>query len=97
MQSCKRIEIVIEQRLLDRTIDALDSAGASGYTVVRGISGRGDRGRRGGDEITDVFTNCMIIVACDTGRLQAIVEAVRPLLTASGGMCLVSEAQWLKH
>jgi nitrogen regulatory protein PII len=97
MQPCKRIEIVIEQRLLDRTIAALDGAGATGYTVVRGISGRGDRGRRGGDEVTDVFTNCLIVVACDHAQLQALVESVRPLLTTSGGVCLISDALWLRH
>lgn len=97
MQAVKRIEIVIDQQLLKRVTEILDNAGAEGYTVVNEVAGKGERGMRRGDALADVFTNCYILVACTPDMANAIVEALRPLLKQAGGMCLVSDAQWVKH
>lgn len=96
MKPCKRIEIVIERPLAQRTARKLDELGAPGYTLIERASGRGDRGRRRGDDPTD--TNCVFIIACeDEALVRRIVEGVRPVLRKSGGMCLVSDAMSLLH
>jgi len=97
MQPCKRIEIVIEEPLLRRMLAALEEIGVPGYTVIRGVSGRGDRGERRGDDVTSVFTNCLVLVACDAELATQVANVVRPVLSASGGVCIVSDAQWLRH
>ena len=98
MQPCKRIEIVIEQRLAQRTADLLLAAGAPGYTQFARASGYGDRGFRRADEPTGTSTNSVFIVACDSqAQADAIVTAIRPMLSHSGGICLVSDAQWVIH
>ncbi|MGA0839826.1 MAG: P-II family nitrogen regulator [Pseudomonadales bacterium] len=98
MKPCKRLEIVIEQPLARRLAERLDELGAPGYTVLSNASGRGDRGLRRGDEVTDTFTNCVFIVACDDDTtVERIVEGVRSLITRSGGVCLVSDALWVRH
>lgn len=76
----------------------LNELGAPGYTLIDHALGRGDRGERRGDEPTGTSTNCVFVVACEQeAQVSAIVEGVRPLLTQSGGICLVSEAKWVKH
>jgi hypothetical protein len=66
--------------------------------MIPDASGRGDRGLRRGDEVTDTFTNCLFIVACDDDAVVArIVEGVRSLIARSGGVCLVSDALWVRH
>ena len=96
MKPCKRIEIVIERPLATRMADTLDELGAPGYTLINRASGRGDRGRRRGDDPTE--TNCVFVVACEDPDLAGrIVEGVRPLLSASGGICLVSDAMSVLH
>ena len=98
MKPCKRIEIVIEQALARRMTSRLDELGVPGYTLISGVSGRGDRGLRQADELTDTFTNCIFLIACDDAELVTrIVEGVRPELSRSGGICLVSEASWVRH
>jgi nitrogen regulatory protein PII len=98
MNPCKRIEIVIEQTLVRRTAQRLDELGVPGYTLISGVSGRGDRGLRQADELTDTFTNCIFLIACeDDAMAERVVEGVRPLLERSGGICLVSDATWLRH
>ena len=96
MKPCKRIEIVIERPLARRMSETLDELGAPGYTLINRASGRGDRGRRRGDDPTE--TNCVFVVACEDPDLaDRIVEGVRPILSASGGICLVSDAMWVLH
>lgn len=97
MKPCKRIEIVIEQTLARRLAERLDELGAPGYTVIHGVSGRGDRGLRQADEVTGTFTNSLFLIACPADVAETVVEGVRPLLTRAGGICLVTDAQWLRH
>jgi nitrogen regulatory protein PII len=98
MKPCKRIEIVIEQPLARRMASRLDELGAPGYTLISGVSGRGDRGLRQADDLTDTFTNCIFVIACDDDEVvERIIEGVRKELARSGGVCLVSDAGWLRH
>ena len=98
MKPCTRIEVVIEHTLARRIVDLLDDIGAPAFTLIERASGQGDRGARRGDDPTGTLSNAVFLIASEdpatTGR---IVEGVRPLLARSGGICLVSDAQWLKH
>ncbi|MCR9278121.1 MAG: hypothetical protein NXH85_09110 [Pseudomonadaceae bacterium] len=98
MKPCKRIEIVVEEALTRRLEELLEAVGAPGYTMLPRASGNGDRGVRRGDDPTGTFTNCVFIIACDDeATITAIIEGVRPLLQRSGGICLVSDAMWVRH
>ncbi len=97
MTPVKRIEIVIDRIFVDQVLSALDRAGGTGYTLLRNATGKGDRGERLGDELTDVFSNCCVIAAVPVEHAPRLVEAIRPILREVGGMCLVSDAQWLLH
>ena len=98
MKPCKRLEIVIEKPLSGRMADKLIELGAQGYTVIEHASGSGDRGERRGDEVTGATTNSLFIVGCETtAEAEAIVEGSRPMLSRSGGICLVKDALWVRH
>ncbi|MFT5448597.1 MAG: nitrogen regulatory protein PII [Gammaproteobacteria bacterium] len=98
MKPCKRIEIVIEEALSKRLMQQLEAVGAPGYTLIPRASGSGDRGIRRGDDPSGAATNCVFIIACENdAEVEQIVEAVRPLLSRSGGICLVSDAHWVRH
>jgi nitrogen regulatory protein PII len=97
MKTVKRVEIVVDQLALPELLRALDGAGASGWTVLRDASGRGGRGLRRGDDLTDVLTNAVVLCAGEPAAAERLVAAVRPLLATYGGMCLVSDAAWVLH
>lgn len=98
MKPCKRLEIVIEEAMANRMVETLDGLAVPGYTMMLRASGRGDRGVRRGDDPTGTLSNAVFIIACDDDALiERIVEGVRPLLTRSGGICLVSDAEWVRH
>ncbi len=97
MKPCKRIEIVIEQRQASALLESLDELGVPGYTVIPSARGSGDRGLRGGDELTGVMTNSVIVIACPEADVAAILDVVGPAIRRSGGVCLISDAIWLSH
>ncbi len=98
MKPCKRIEIVIEEALAPRLADQLEAINASGYTLLQRAAGRGNRGLRRADDPTGTLSNCVFIIAVEEEQTVAtIVEAVRPILARSGGICLVSDALWVRH
>ena len=65
--------------------------------MIRDATGIGDRGARMGDQLSDVLKNSYVLTACPDEQLQPLVEAIRPLLKRFGGICLVSDAQWIIH
>jgi nitrogen regulatory protein PII len=98
MKPCKRIEIIIEAPQAQRLTEALRALGTTGFTLIPDVRGSGDRGERRADELSGDSSNCLILIACeDQAMVDTIVEAVRPLLSRSGGICLVSDALWLRH
>ena len=50
-----------------------------------------------GDGLAGEFSNAGIVVVCPEAALPPLLESLRPLLSQFGGMCLVSDAHWLKH
>jgi len=97
MIAVKRLEIVVDALHGERITDLLGRHGLTGWTLVRGAKGAGERGRQHADEITGVSSNHLIITTCPPDRLDALLEDLRGMLERYGGMCLVSDASWLRH
>lgn len=97
MKPVKRIEIIIDAIDLKPCLRELEKMGISGYTVIRDVIGSGDRGSRSGDMLNDTMKNSYILIACDADQVQLVTDALRPKLKRYGGMCLISDAQWLIH
>ena len=98
MRPCKRIEIVIEEPMAPKLVELLDSLQTPGYTILPNAAGDGDRGIRRADELAGDSSNTVFIIAIeDEAILERIVEGVRPLLSRSGGICLISDAMSLLH
>jgi nitrogen regulatory protein PII len=91
----KRLEIVVDQAELPRLVDALDAAAVEGYTILRDAQGKGRRGRRAGEGLSGEFSNGMVVIVGDEPEVRRIVEIVRPILRAHGGIGLMSDAEWV--
>ncbi len=98
MKPCKRIEIIIEEAYTRLLAERLQELGAPGYTILPRARGAGDRGLMRGDDPTGAASNCVFLVACDDeATIARVVEGVRTLLARYGGVCLVSDAHWVRH
>ena len=97
MQLVKRLEIIIDAPEVPTLLAVLKKAGADGYTVFSPVTGSGDRGERRNDEPGGGSANAYILTAASPEKASALIEAVRPILKKRGGVCLVSDAQWVVH
>ena len=97
MIDVKRLEIVVDAPHSEQVTKVLEAHGLTGWTIVRGAMGKGERGHQLGDELTGVSSNHVIVTTCEPAHLDGLVEELRTLLTRCGGMCLVSDARWLLH
>ena len=85
------------REMFRRLCRALERVEITDYTVIDDARGKGDRGVRGNDELSDVFKNSLLLTTCAPESLDRVLEVVRPILQRFGGMCLVSDAHSLTH
>jgi len=97
MQPMKRVEIVVNNLHLTRVIERLRQAGCRGYTLLPNVAGYGDRGEQHADEVSGVSANAYLLLAVQSEQVETVTAAIRPLLQSYGGICLVSDCQWLEH
>lgn len=92
----KRIEMVLQQDIVGEIAEKLDALGVSGYTMIEDVRGRGERGLRSGIGL-GVFQYHFMLIVCEEPQVAAITDMARPYLKRYGGMCLVTDAQWVIH
>lgn len=97
MTPIKKVEIIVDSVELEKLKSILDKRGIKSYTIIKNIQGKGDRGVKSGDGLTDVFNNVYVMIACTDEEINLFVEDVRKILRKLGGICLITEAVWIKH
>lgn len=97
MEPVKRVEIIIDHVAQRHLSEVLEQNGFNSYTLLPDTSGKGDRGSRVGDGFSGEFNNSYFLVACPEATVQKLVDLVRPMLKQFGGVCLVTDALWVKH
>ncbi|MDR4507602.1 MAG: transcriptional regulator [Candidatus Brocadiaceae bacterium] len=91
MKIRKKVEIVTDSLDVAEVIALLDEIGVSGYTIINNVEGKGGRGLRIGDGLTDMLRNTYIMVVCNDKDVYRIVEAISPIRKKFGGICIVSD------
>lgn len=95
MQSGLKLEIIVDQLHVPTVIRILEKTDVEGYTIIRGLTGSGDRGEKDGEGLTGLFSNAMIIVACGQEDFDDIHDDLKKLLNTIGGICMVQPVKWL--
>ncbi|MGK0690050.1 MAG: P-II family nitrogen regulator [Aquificaceae bacterium] len=93
----KKVEVVVDSVHLNKVLEVMEKHGVSGYTVIRDVLGKGERGMMAGDELTDVFRNSYVFTVCSEETAEKIAESLRPILSRVGGICIISDVLWLTH
>ncbi len=97
MEPVKKIEIITNSVELRKVLEFLERVGVPGYTVIRNVIGKGDRGTASDDIEVTVLSNVYVMTVCTEEQVNEVAEAMRPILKRFGGVCLVSDAQSVIH
>jgi nitrogen regulatory protein PII len=91
----KRIEIVVTDESLNDLIELFREAKVRGYTVIRKAGGLGSRGERNHEYYPLEEENAVMVLACEEEQAEKLIMMLRPKLKEFGGMCLISDCQWV--
>jgi len=97
MEARKRLEIIVINPEVRSVLTLLERQGITHYSMIRDVSGRGDRGLQDGKGLSETFINVMIICYLTTEAFEAVKESLRTELSRHGGVAVVSDVNWLKH
>lgn len=86
----KRVEIIIEALELQRVVGLVEQAGATGYTVIPHVHGKGHRGVRTDLGFSDVLKNVMVIVVAPESVARKIAQEVSGLFKRRAGLLTVT-------
>ncbi|MEY3463829.1 MAG: hypothetical protein RLZZ468_1607 [Cyanobacteriota bacterium] len=91
-----RVDLILSERELPRVLEAIEAAGAPGYSVIRHVTGRGPHGAVSeGMDFSGLGANAHVVVFCDAEPLERLRQTLRPLLAYYGGVAYVSAADAL--
>jgi nitrogen regulatory protein PII len=97
MKHVKRVEIIVEDLEKETIINLLKAHHLEHYTLYKHVAGNGERGMREDQVFGEKFENVAIVLACSEEVIAELIESIRPVLKKYGGICLVSDAQWVIH
>lgn len=97
MIGVKRIELVVEAIEKEVVIASLKRINIRSFTIYHHVGGSGERGVRDEGVFGEKFENVTFVIACSENQVTAVIEILRPVLKRFGGMCLISDAKWVKH
>lgn len=96
MHPRKRIEIVVEAVRAEQVTDLLDRLGATGWTVMPVLSGRGRQGLRQGGVPGGVLDNVVVLCIASAEVATRIVEAQDELLGARPAIVAIGDCAVLR-
>ncbi|TVQ93766.1 MAG: P-II family nitrogen regulator [Chromatiaceae bacterium] len=90
----KKLEIIVQGEHRDFVLDLLDRAGASGWTVVDNLAGKGTHGAHEGHLMFNAdAVLVMIITAVPAALADAILEGLTPFFNKHMGVAFTSDIQ----
>jgi PII-like signaling protein len=79
-----KVEILIDEPLVDLVTRLVEEAGAGGYTILPALGGSGNNGRWREDRVTGADTKLLLLVIATEDTAETIVRGLEPLLETYG-------------
>ena len=94
--SRKRIEVLIDQPLVQRVTDAAHRIGVKGYTVMPTLYGSGAHGEWSDDQLSGTLSKVMFTTVIHEERAKQFIDLLEPLLDTYGIVVLMSDVQVIR-
>jgi len=88
----KEIKIIVQGEHLKFATDLLDRVGATGYTIINNVSGKGHHGFHEGHLLfNDTSSQVMIFTVVPEEKVEPILAGLRPLFERHSGVMFVAD------
>lgn len=91
----KKIELIVESAYLSAMLTMIDASGATGYTVIRDLIGRGRHGERGREALGG-NGNALIMVITTEATAETILQGSQRILGDGFGIVTLSDVHVLR-
>ena len=92
----KKIEIVVQAPIMQQVLDLIIKLGASRYTVLKAMSGRGHGGEWNVDQLSEATSHVVIVLLVSDDLADRIIDEVGVLFTDYHGIIYVSDVEVLR-
>lgn len=94
----KRLELVVEGPVLNRTLDILDAAEVGGYTILPALGGRGRRGKWSGEGFLGGIGRMVVITTIvDESRIGPLLHEINDLIVGRHiGIVSISDVEVIR-
>jgi nitrogen regulatory protein PII len=96
MYNRKRIEIVVERVRAEDVTTLLDRLGATGWTILPVLAGRGRQGMRQGGDLSGVLDNVVVICIASEAVAARVLDAGDELLGARPAIVSITDCTVLR-
>ncbi|MEX5220106.1 MAG: P-II family nitrogen regulator [Nitrospiraceae bacterium] len=88
----KEIKIVVQGDQLKFVTDLLDRTGATGYTIINNVSGKGHHGYHEGHLLfNDMSSQVVVFTVVPEVKVEPILAGLGPLFTRHSGAMFVTD------
>jgi len=88
----KEIKIVVQGDQLKFVTEVLDRVGATGYTIINNVSGKGHHGFHEGHLLfNDTSSQVIVFTVVPEDKVEPILAALGPLFSKHSGAMFVSD------
>lgn len=92
----KKLEIVVENSLVDTMVSLIDGAGATGYTLVPCVGGRGRHGPWKAGQISPAFDRVYLMVVTEPAIADEILGQLSSYLSKYSMVVNVSDTEVIR-
>ena len=89
MYGFKKLELIIEQRDLPTVLEVLEEIDIPFYYVIKDVTGKDARGVKQGDDLNDVFSNCIVTTVTSEDLIKKIKKRLGEVFTKWSGVAIV--------
>jgi len=91
MVAMKKVEVIVESIYLNRLLNLFQSKGVENYTLISDVQGRGSKGLKPANDMTDVSSNDYFFTLVEAEKFLELKEAIRSFVKKYGGKCIITD------
>ena len=92
LHSMKEVKIVVQGEQVKFVTDLLDRVGATGYTIINNVSGKGHHGFHEGHLVfNDINSQVIVFSVVPEERVEPILAGLGPLFNKHSGAMFVTD------